>query len=151
MADAHTKAMIAAFAEIVKQEQYIAAGKVELANIRTQIETDIAQAETELEALWDGFAKLMEESGEFEVILPGVANDYKIGWSNPRQSVKADAEAAPDAYVRIERKPKLKEIGELMADLVARNEPLPNWCSFQEGNRKLGWKAIKKTATKEGN
>lgn len=150
MADAHTQAMIDAFAEIVRKEQYISAGKTELANVKTQIETDIAQAETELEALWDGFAKLMEESGEFEVVLPGVADDYKIGWSKPRQSVKADAEAAPDEFVRIERKAKLKEIGDHMADLIARGDPLPNWCSFQEGNRKLGWKAVKRTTTKEG-
>jgi hypothetical protein len=74
--------------------------------------------------------------------------DFKIGWTTPRETVKAEPDATPDQFCKIERKPKLKEIAEHLKHLRQANLPLPNWASFERGASKLAWKAVKKTTAK---
>lgn len=78
-------------------------------------------------------------NGVTEDIIDGGMVNYKLYYTTPRQSVKADAEATPDEFCKIERVPKLKEIKEF---LDAGNQV--NWASVQLGESKLTYKVVKK-------
>jgi hypothetical protein len=87
----------------------------------------------------------MAETGKVEVLLPGAVTDFKIGWSTPRETVRVEPDAVPDEFCKIERKPRLKEIGEYLKGLRDAGEPFPNWGGFQTGASKPAWKAVKKS------
>jgi hypothetical protein len=141
--DDHTAAMMAAFAKVLAAEEAIRVAKVEQSEAMTLLGLKVATSETALAEAWKSIEQLMNESGEFEVLLPGTATDYRIGYSTPRLSAKVESpDAVPDEFVKIERKPKLKEIGDYLKGLPA--ESLPNWARLEAGERKLGWKSIKK-------
>ena len=142
--DAHTQKVKDAFLSILAAEQRITGAKGELEAITATHKQAIAQQETQIAKAWGEIEALMAESGEVEVKLPGTVTDYVIGWSKPRESIKADADATPDEFVKIERKPKLKEIGDHLKALRKAGKPFPNWASFEKGEKKLVWKALKK-------
>lgn len=81
----------------------------------------------------------MAANGVTEDTIEGELVNYKLCYTTPRQSVKADAEATPDEFCKIERVPKLKEIKEF---LDAGNQV--NWASVQLGESKLTYKVVKK-------
>ncbi len=81
----------------------------------------------------------MAANGVTEDTIEGELVNYKLSYTTPRQSVKADAEATPDDFCKIERVPKLKEIKEF---LDAGNQV--NWASIQLGESKLTYKVVKK-------
>lgn len=144
--DAHTAKIKAAFLRAMDAEDEIRAHETELREQTARLKLAIAEAETREAAAWKEIEGLMAESGEPEVRLPGAVSDYLIGWSNPRESVKGDPDAAPDEFVVIERKLKKKEVGEHLKKLRDAGETLPNWCSFEKGERKLMWKTVKRGA-----
>jgi len=137
----HEEAMLCAFARVRMAEDSIAGIKSELARLKD----DQGLHERELESAWQAMAQLMADTGEVEVILPDTSIDYKIAYSTPRETVKADPDATPDEFCKIERKPKLVEIGKHLNQLRDSGQPLPNWAQFEAGANKLTWKAIKKT------
>jgi hypothetical protein len=137
--------MLNAFAAVLRAEQEVSAAKTVLDEAVTPLRQKLTGAETRLTSAWVEVERLMGSTGEFEVLLPGDVTDYKISFSTPRESVDVDADAVPDEFCKIERKPKLKEIGEHLKGLRDSDQPLPNWGRFKLGERKLGWKAIKKT------
>ena len=118
-----------------------------MAEATTLLGMKVTGAENALSQAWEAVQKLMAETGEPEVLLPGAVTDYKIAPSTPRETVKVESpDAVPDEFCKIERKPRLKEIGEFMKGLRDQNLPLPNWARFEHGASKLGWKAVKKHA-----
>lgn len=142
----HQQKLIRAFAEVLKAEDAMSAAKAKLAEVTTPLEIAANQAEHALGVAWVEVQKLMAETGEVEVRLLGSVTDYKIGWSNPPERVKAEPDATPDEFCKIERKPKLKEIGVHLKELRDSGQPLPNWASLERGEPKLVWKAVKKGA-----
>lgn len=85
--------------------------------------------------------KEMSLTGEFEIKIEGELTDYKIYWTTPRESVKViNSDAVPDEFCKIERKPKLKEIG----DFIRQEKSPPNWAMIEKGESKLTYKLIKK-------
>lgn len=130
----------AAFQEVLAQERAAAQAQSELTSITAELKIKIGYAEKAQEAAWAQIAEMMKETGEWQVIIPSEELDYKISYSALRKSVKANADAAPDEYVKIERKPKMKEIKELL-----ESGQQVNWASFEESAPKLQWKAIKKS------
>lgn len=137
----HEQALIDAFARVLRSEEAISGLKSGM----DMLKRDLELQERELAGAWQGVADLMASTGEPEVTLPGAGVDYKIGWTPPRESVKVDADAVPDEFCKIERKPKLKEIAEHLNGLRDSAAALPNWGSFQLGASRLTWKAIKKS------
>lgn len=146
-AQEHQESLIQAFAEVLKAEVSLSAAKSALAQTVIPLQQAVNQSEHLLGKAWEGVERLLAETGEYEVLLPGSITDYKIGWSNPPERVKADPEATPDEFCKIERKPKLTEIKEYLKGLRAEGMPLPNWASFERGEPKLGWKALKHKST----
>lgn len=144
--DTHQQQLLTAFTQVLSAEERIASDKAKLAEVTINLKSAIAEAEIELTEAWKQIEQLLSETGEYEALLPGTVTDYKIGWSSPVERVKADPDATPDEFCKIERKPKLKEIGEHLKAIRAEGQPLPNWASFERGEPKLGWKAVKRKA-----
>jgi hypothetical protein len=140
----HQQKLTTAFAEVLRAEDEISAAKRELDDATFGLQTAVTAAETRLVAAWDSVKALMEETGEVEVILAGEVTDFKIAYSTPRETVKVEPEAVPEEFCKMERKPRLKEIGEYLKGLRDAKLDFPNWASFQTAKAKLGWKAIKR-------
>jgi len=145
----HEQKLMAAFAKVLNAEERVSDAKSKFDEATAVLSLQKSEAETALSAAWGEVALLLNETGEVEVLLPGSVTDFRVGWTTPRESIKADPEATPDEYCRVERKPKLKEIGEYLKGLREGGLPLPNWASFQSGEPKLAWKAVKKSTKTE--
>jgi hypothetical protein len=145
----HEQKLMAAFGKVLAAEDRVAEAKSKLDEAVAMLGLERSTAETALTAAWGEVALLLNETGEVEVLLPGSVTDFRVGWTRPRESVRADPEATPDEYCRVERKPKLKEIGEYLKGLRDGGLALPNWASFQPGEPKLAWKAVKKSTKTE--
>ncbi|MDZ4858052.1 MAG: hypothetical protein SGI88_03645 [Candidatus Hydrogenedentes bacterium] len=142
----HNQALMGAFALLLQAEGRERAAKTKLAETIAPLQSEVTQSELAVREAWIGVRDLMNETGEVEVILPGVANDYKIGWNKQRESVIVESvDALPDEYVKLERKAKLKEIGEHLKGLRDGGLSFPNWARLEMGESKLVWKAVKKT------
>lgn len=139
--------LIAAFALVRDAEDALAEAKADAQRAIQKAN----QAEHALALAWDAVASLMAATGEYEAVLPGIDTDYLIAWSKPRESVKViDPEAVPDEFCKLERKPRLKEIGDMLKECRDNGITLPNWAALEPGQPKLGWKPVKKsTSAKE--
>ena len=136
----HEEQLMQHFAKVLKADAAIAEAKTKKQEAEAKAKLAINAAEKQARDAWDAIEALMKETGEYEVLLPDNHIDYKICYTTPRQSVKVDESAVPDEFVRIERKPKLKEIGDYLKTL----DTPPNWASFERGEPKLTYKAVKK-------
>jgi hypothetical protein len=146
----HQQALIEAFAEIVKAENQKSAVATAAAEAETRYAAELRAVENVLTAAWGKVEKLLVETGEVSVSLPGAVTDYEIYRTTPRESVKVlDPAAVPEAFCKVERKPKLKEIGDYIRGQQRANLPVPNWASLERGESRLAWRAVKKIATKE--
>lgn len=145
----HQARLMAAFATILRAEEAVSEVRTRKQQAEALLGQELNGKEAALEQAVAAMEALLKETGEFEVVLPGEVTDFKIGFSTPRETVKADPEATPDAFCKIERKPKLKEIGDHLKAFRDAKLPLPNWASLQLGPTKLQWKAIKKTTRKD--
>lgn len=132
------------FRDWFKAEQEASSHKSELDKHTARLKIAIAKAEARAEAARDAIAKLMKETGQYEIVLPGEVSDYVIGYSTPRESVKGDVMAAPEEFVVVERKLKKKEVADHLKKLREEGKKLPNWASFERGEPVLQWKAVKK-------
>ncbi|OWK34647.1 hypothetical protein [Fimbriiglobus ruber] len=141
----HHQKLLAAFGSVLAAEEKISDVKTRLDQVTNLLQAEKTAAETDLASAWEQVEQLMSETGEVEVLLPGAVTDFKIARSNPRETVKVEVEATPDEFCKIERKPRLKEIGEHLKGLRDAGLPFPNWASFQVGTAKLSWKAVKKS------
>ena len=94
-------------------------------------ENDLTDAEIALKAAMGN-----EES----VIVKGGYQNWKISYKKPRGKVKVtNIDAVPDEFVKIEKKPKLKEIAEYL-DKVG----LSNWAEIETSEPKIQIRSIKK-------
>ncbi len=142
--DDHQQRLLTAFGSVLRAETAISEVKQRQADVEALLSEEKRCYEAELSTAWEDIKVLMEETGEFEIVLPGEVMDFKIGWSTPRETVKAEPDATPEEFCKTEKKPKLKEIAEHLNLLRSAGADLPNWASFQIGEAKLGWKAIKR-------
>lgn len=113
-----------------------------IAEIKTQIAALTSEKATYERAADDARIALSDEmaaNGVMEDTIEGDLVNYKLYYTTPRISVKADADATPDEYCKLERVPKLKEIKEFLDD-----GNLVNWASLQPGESKLAYKVVKK-------
>lgn len=143
--DEHTQKICQAFAEVVNLESWLAEKEKAKADAEAKHKQSVNEAKAALDAATSALEALIKESGEYEVLIEGKVTDFKISFQEGRESVKADPDATPDEFCKIERKPKLKEIGDHLKNLRDAGQPLPNWASFEKGATKLAWKAIKKS------
>lgn len=133
----------AAFLRVLAAEDAISALRTELDEHTARLKVEISNQEMLLSDAWKAVAAQMAETGEYEVLVPGAVTDFRIRWSTPRESVKVvDPAAVPDALCKLERKPRLKEIGDYLRQ---HDGPLPNWASLETSEPKLEWKAVKKS------
>lgn len=98
----------------------------------------IREAEKELEAAEAALKLAM--GNEESVIVKGGYQNWKISYTKPRGKVKVtNIDAVPDEFVKIEKKPKLKEIGEYLDE-----HGLSNWAEIETSEPKIQIKGIKK-------
>jgi hypothetical protein len=145
----YQQALTQAFNALLVAEDVARSAMKDLEREKTRAQLVANEAEAKVCQARAALEQLMTETGEVEVILPGKVTDYKIGYSTPRESVKVDAEAVPDHYCKIERKPELKKIGEYMKALRQAGQALPNWAGFEKGTPKLQWTSVKKSGKSE--
>lgn len=139
------KELMEAFAKVLSREEILREAEAKLKEATTELSRLVNHAEIDLKQAWEEVDNFLRENGVTETIIPGRHMDYKVSYGTPRESVKViDPEAVPDEFVKLERKPKLKEIGEMLKKLRESGQALPNWATFQWGERKLGWKAVKR-------
>lgn len=143
----HEQKLMAAFARILKAEEAEAEAKAELARHEVHANGVVTRAMLQAADAWKEIQSLMNETGEYEVLLPGEVTDFKIGYGSTREVVKVEnPDAVPDEFCKLERKPMLKEIGEHIRSLP--EEQRPNWARLERTEAKLGWKAVKKSTAK---
>jgi hypothetical protein len=141
----HQQALIDAFAEIVRAESQKSTAKVALEEAEARYAAELRVVENILSSAWEKIEKLLAETGEPSVVLPGAVTDFEIYRTTPRESVKVvDPSAVPDAFCKTERKPKLKEIGDYLRAQARAELPLPNWAAVEPGESKWTWRACKK-------
>ena len=143
--DEHQEKIMRAFAKVLEQETNISKRKTELDAATFLLQSEIKKHETIMADAWAEIEALMNESGEYEVILPDTVDNFKISWNRPKESVKVTSvDAVPDEYVKTEKSPRIREIGEYLNTLREAGRPLPNWAAFEKGKKKLQWRRVKK-------
>lgn len=142
--EAHETDTLRAFARVLKAEERIRQAKTEMESVTNLCKLEISEGEHEMSLAWTEISNLMAETGEVELILPGKASDFVIGWNTPRESVKADPVGTPDEWCKVERKPRLTDIGKHLKQLREAGQALPNWAAFEYGERKLQYRVTKK-------
>lgn len=145
-AEKYKATLFESFAKILKAEDVEREAKKIKQEAESTVRRMLAEAETAKETAWHKIEELMAEQGVVEELLEGKANDYKIAWQKGRETVEIhSADAVPDEFVKVERKPMKKEIQEHMNHLRESGGELPNWASFKPASSKLGWKTVKKS------
>lgn len=148
--DLQTRTLVA-FGAVLQAEEVLRVAEVALRDQAAALSLKVAEAETALRDAWLGVEQIMQETGEVELLLPGEAGDYKIAYGASRESVKCESvDAVPDEFVRLERKPKLKEIGDHLKGLRAIGSAMPNWAALERKPGRLAWKLVKKKASAVG-
>lgn len=137
----HEEYIQAAFDCVLKAEAELTEIDGKLSKSVAALRMERALAESTLYKAWKALDFLMQETGEVEVLLKADNGWNKIYYTTPRQKVVVDDAAVPDNFCKIERKPKLKEIGEEL-DRGA----LFNWARYETGESKLAWRNVKKGA-----
>lgn len=144
----HQEKLVKAFAAVISAERQISQIASERDALNAPLNERARQAEVLLAEAWVVIRGLLDESGEVSAVLPGEVTDYEIYRTAARESVKVvDPEAVPEAFCKVERKPKLKEIGDYLRAQARASLPLPNWAALELGESKLAWRAKKKHAT----
>ncbi len=145
----HQNKLLDAFAAVLRIEERVSDVKRRQEEATILLQNERNRTEADLDKAWVRVAEIMAETGEPEVVLPGEVTDFKIAWSKARERVKVEPDAVPDEFCKIERKPRLKEIGEFLHHLQEQGLSLPNWARFEAGESKLTWKAVKKLTRQE--
>jgi prefoldin subunit 5 len=140
----HDQKLMEAFVEVLHAEERLRAYKTQLSEVEAEVKPMINRTQAEIEKAWQAVQEIMAESGEYEALLPGTGNDYKIAFSKGVEVVVGDAEAAPDEWVKVERSLKKKELLPHLKELRDAGQPLPNWARIERSESKIGYRLVKK-------
>lgn len=92
----------------------------------------------QMERMTDTLSKYIAEHGPQEIDVDGYI--YKVRQTTPQgRLVVPDVEAVPDEWVKVEKKPKLKEI----KDHIKETGEVFNWCAIEYGEPSVTY-SIKK-------
>ena len=70
--------------------------------------------------------------------------NIKVTFTKTKQIIITDEKAVPEHYLRIKQEINKSLINEDVKELVASNQPLPNWVAIEETPPKLVYRFIKK-------
>jgi hypothetical protein len=141
----HHNELVTAFAEVIAGETDERLAKDAIKAVEDRYASQIRQGQNRQRDAWARIAKLMAETGEVEVILPDLAQDYKLAYNTPPEKVDVpDESAVPDEWCKLERAVKKKELLSYLKGLRDVGDPMPNWATLQRGSASLGYKLIKK-------
>jgi hypothetical protein len=128
------------FDKVLQCESILSAAKTELQKATTLFGQAVNGAQKKLDDAWKEVEAYMSSTSEYELEFPAPEGlKYVVGWSTPRQSVKVtDVDALPDDLVKIEKKPKLREIGERLKQGWQTNA-----AKFELGEKHLQWRTVK--------
>lgn len=121
----------------LEAENHLGKLKEDKAVIVLELDKGIAKAEKDLAA-----AKylLKELVGGEDVIVKDTHQNWKVTFTKPKgKTVVSDIDAAPDEFVKIEKKPDLKAIREYLDE-----NGLTNWASIETAEPEITWRAVKK-------
>jgi len=114
-----------------------------IANLKQEmadLEQEVVKWQTEADDARCQLAAEMKSNGVLEELVDGELIDYKLSFTNPRGAIKCpDADAVPDEFCKIERKPELKKVKEY---LDAGNEV--NWATIEFSEPKLTYRLVKR-------
>lgn len=146
--DDFKKQLMIAFAEYLRAANQHSQAKQVLDEAVQPLQDAVNKASIAEGDAWRAVEHLMRENGVAEEIIPGDTIDYKLAYSAGRESVSVEnPDAVPDQFCKIERKPKMKEIGDHLKYLASHDQPWPNWASITKSQPKLNWKTVKKNVT----
>jgi serine/threonine-protein kinase len=141
--DAHQEALRAAFAALLRAEQEEREAEAALRAVRDQYEPVLRRCRQAQADCWGAIARLMAQSGEVEVVVPGEHCDYKIAPSSAPEKVDvADVSAVPEEFLK--KEPKRKEILAYLKKLREAGGPLPTWATLTRGAASLCYKPVKR-------
>lgn len=141
----HQQALMTAFVALLRAEQEERDAKAAIHVVEEQYAPVLRQAVRAQEDAWEDITRLMAETGEVEVLLPGDHCDYKIApGPTPEKVDVPDVAAVPEAFLK--KEPKKKEIMDHLKKLRDAGDPLPNWATLTRGVGSLGYKPVKKKA-----
>jgi hypothetical protein len=139
----HQEALMTAFVALLRAEEEERTAKAAIKTVEDLYAPVLRQSRRAQEDAWEDIGKLMAETGEPEVTLPGDHCDYKIATSSTPEKVDVpDVNAVPDEFVK--KEPKKKEIMEHLKALREAGEALPNWATLTRGAGSLCYKPVKK-------
>lgn len=139
----HQTALLTAFVRVLRAEQEERDAKAAIKTVEDLYAPVLRQSRRAQDDAWEDIAKLMAETGEPEVLLPGDHCDYKIATSGTPEKVDVpNVNAVPDEFVK--KEPKKKEIMEHLKKLREAGQALPNWATLTRGVGSLGYKTVKK-------
>jgi serine/threonine-protein kinase len=140
---AHREALQAAFAAVLRAEQEEREAEAAVRAVRDQVEAVLQRSRQAQADSWEVIAKLMAQTGESEVVLPGDQCDYKIALSSaPEKVAVPDVSAVPEEFLK--KEPKRKEILDHLKKLRDAGEPMPDWATITRGAGSLCYKPVKK-------
>lgn len=143
----HEEYLSAAFDTLLSAEMESSRIDGEMTKATALLKIQKAEADTAVVNAWQAIKSLMDETGEAEVVLAaGNGTWNKIYYTTARENLKVEADAVPDEFCKIERKPKLREIGEYLKT----TDNLPNWCRYEKGESKLAWRNVKHKGESNG-
>jgi hypothetical protein len=123
----------------IELDSLIDAAKKQKREVIYRADSDIAKLEVEREEVIAMFDAEMKANGVLaDDILMGLHN-YRVSYHTQPERVVVDADAVPDEYCKIERKPKLTEIKAMLQEGVQTN-----WARLERSEPKLNWKMVKK-------
>jgi hypothetical protein len=140
---AQQAALRTAFAAVLRAEQEEREAEAAIRAVREQYEPALRRSRQAQEDYWKEIAKLMGQTGEAEVIVPGDHCDYKIALSSAPEKVDvSDVNVVPEEFLK--KEPKRKEILDYLKKLREAGAPLPHWATITRGSGSLGYKPVKK-------
>jgi hypothetical protein len=140
---ARQEALRSALAAVLRAEQEEREAEATIRAVRDQHEPILRRCRQTQENAWEAIAKLLDQTGEVEVVVLGEHCDYKIALSSPPEKVDVpDVSAVPEEFLK--KEPKRKEILDYLKKLREAGKPLPDWATITRGPGSLCYKPVKK-------
>ena len=130
--------------QLVKIDQEIDNLRGQKRDAVNQWDNFIRTKEAEADALRDSIAADMVKNGVLTDLVEDELTNIKVTFTKTKQIIITDEKAVPEHYLRIKQEINKSLINEDVKELVASNQPLPNWVAIEETPPKLVYRFIKK-------
>ena len=134
-----TQSRIKELQEWIDAENELEVLRKEKRKLVDDADSRIRAKQAEIDDIKAAFDADMKANGVLEDLIEGRNHNYKISYAKQPEKVIVDADAVPDDYCKIERKPMLKEIKDML-----QSGAQTNWARLERGDPQITWKMVKK-------